>query len=220
MRNSRAKQSKTSYSDIAWWLVPLALFLGLALFLFGRPSKGPDELRVLARPSPDTELVSLGTKPTGAVDLHTEFIPPNESLRQRVLVNLRRFQTEYRQSAPAISVDTATDSTSWNRVAQALSNMLSSTGLSSSVRAPVAAPPDEASADILLYTQQANREIVHEFLKGLSPYINGRILLIFDQRHRLDRMQMIIQHTPQFDADGAVIFPGALESSKSWGQTP
>jgi len=103
----RPKMYRLSYSHIAWWLVPLAVFIGLALLWFGNAEPRPGEPVVLARPTPDTELVALGPASppaTAPADQYPDFIPPDGVLRQRMLENLRRFQTEFRQMAPGASV--------------------------------------------------------------------------------------------------------------------
>jgi len=207
----RSKMYSPTYSNIAWWLVPLAVAIGLALLCFCNADKSPAKPVVLARPSPDTELVALAPPPLAAAttsDRYPDFIPPDGLLQQKVLEHLRRFQTEFRQMAPGASVSSARGSKNRELVAHTLADFFASADLAGSAGAPTTIPlPETVAADVLLYTRKENREIALRFLAAISPYLSGGILLVFDQRFNLDRLHLMIRGTPRFKADGSVVFP-------------
>ncbi|MEE4145440.1 MAG: hypothetical protein V2I26_11615 [Halieaceae bacterium] len=225
MSDFRPKKFSPSYSDIAWWLIPLAVFVGLALLWFGNADESPGEPVVLAWPSPDTELVATGLSSSSAAataNEHASFIPPTGLLHQRVLENLRRFQTEFRQMAPGASVSAAPGSLNRDLVAKALKDLFASTGLTATANVAVNSPvPETALADILLYTRKENREIVHRLIAAIYPYLSGKILLVFDERFTLDRLHLVIQGTPRFNSDGSVAFTGRTAApAQTDGVTP
>lgn len=214
----RPKMFSPSYLDIAWWLFALAVFVGLALLWFGKFDGSPGQPVVLARPSPDTELVATGlpSSPAAAADEHTNFIPPASLLQQKVMENLRRFQTEFRQMAPGATVSAAPGSSNRDLVAKDLEDLFARTGLAASAKVAMTKhKPETASADMLLYTRKENREIVYKFMAAMYPYISGKTMLVFDQRFTLDRLHLVIQGIPRFNSDGSVVFShNPAESAK------
>lgn len=210
MQVLRKKQFRRSYSDIAWWLAPLVVFIGGALLLFGTADdKDPAQPLVLERPSSNTELVVLGSfsgMPTPvASGHHSDFIPPDELLRQSLLEKLHRFRTEFRQMAPAVRVVAAPGSTNRDLVKSALEEVFATVELAPGAETPAAKPLVTAGAGALFYTREANREIAYRLLTAISPYFRGRVLVIFDDSYALDRLLLVIRGTPRFDSDGAVV---------------
>tara|TARA_R110002072_G_scaffold119380_2_gene252173 strand:- start:1417 stop:2082 length:666 start_codon:yes stop_codon:yes gene_type:complete len=212
MQTSRPKRFIPNYAGIAWLIVPLALFIGLLLLLFGSADDDPAQPKVLAKPSPDTELVSIGSAPAStatAASLTTQFTPPDEQLYQRMGENLRRFRTDFRQMAPAINVSAVPGSKNRDKAVAALADMLASEQLSGHPDASVAdtRAKENVAADLILYTRQANREIVFRFLAAISPYLSGRVLLVFNDDFTLDRLHLVFRDEPLFTPSGAVVFP-------------
>jgi hypothetical protein len=220
----RQKMFSTSFADIAWWLFALAVIIGLALLWFGNFDGNPGQPVVLARPSPDTELLATGlpSSPAAAADEHAGFIPPTSLLQQKVLENLRRFQTEFRQMAPGATVSAAPGSSNRDLVVKALEDLFARTGLAASAKVATTKPePETASADMLLYTRRENREIVYKFIAAMYPYISGKTILVFDRRFTLDRLHLVIHGTPRFNSDGSVVFSGnTAESANTAGGKP
>ena len=213
MQSSRPEPSSPNYSGIAWWIVPLALFIGLLLLVFGSADEDPAPPVVLEHPSPDTELVSIGSVPVStAASLTAHFTPPDEQLYQRTGENLRRFRTDFRQLAPAITVSAVPGSKNRDKAVAALADMLASEQLAAD---PSASPVDtrtqeSVEADLVLYTREANRDIVFRFLTAVSPYVNGRVLLVFNNDFTLDRLHLVFRREPWFTPSGAIVFPDEM----------
>lgn len=211
MQSSRPQPLSPNSAIVVWWAVPLVLFSGLLLLVFGSPDDDPAQPLVISRPSPDSELVSIGSAPvstTTAVDYHTQFTPPDGQVYQRIMENLRRFRTDFRQMAPAAVVSAAPGSKSRDKVMATLADMLASEQLSGHLSASKAEAltKDNVEADVVLYTHEANREIVYRFLTAISPYLSGRVLLVFNDNFTLDQLYLVIRGEPLFTPSGAVFF--------------
>lgn len=210
MQSSRPQPSSPNYSTIAWWIVPLALFIGLLLLVFGSADEDPAQPVVLAHPSPHTELVSIGSVSVStAASLTAHFTPPDEQLYQRTKENLRRFRTDFRQMAPAITVSAIPGSKNRYKAVAALADMLASEQLAAdpSASAVDTRTQESVEADLTLYTREANRDVVFRFLTAISPYVSGRVLLVFNDDFTLDRLHLVFRSEPWFTPSGAVVFP-------------
>jgi len=209
MTSFRTTQLNTSYSNIAWFLLPVALLSGLLILLFDTSAIRTSQPQVLGRPAPGTELVSIrAPATTSAGDSVADYVPPDELIHRQVLEKLRLFRTEFRQMAPGVTVSAAPGSAGRNMVAKTLSKFLASAEFATGTGEPsTTALPEQAGADLLLYTREENREIVFQFLTALSPYLNGRVLLVFDHRATLGRLYLVVAGTPRFASNGRVVFP-------------
>tara|TARA_R110002049_G_scaffold108853_15_gene257434 strand:- start:3237 stop:3908 length:672 start_codon:yes stop_codon:yes gene_type:complete len=209
MRESRSANNDRGYAAIAWWLIPLGLLIALIIVLFGSEKPDIDAELTVTPLSAQMERVTIGERVIPGVPnsrLASGYIPPDQSLKDRVLQRLREFQVDFRQSAPAITVVAVPASEERQQLAAELTKLFAQARLGGTQQTN--APPaviDQSRADIVLHVRQSDRDIAHQLLVALSPYLQGSFLLVFNAQNNLDSLLMVVQRTPQFRGDGQVL---------------
>ena len=195
-----------SASRLAWGLIPLAIIIGV-LLLLRPPASDPGATATQLETRPGATLLAVNSAGNAAA-VAPGFVPPAPARRDQVLQRLSQFRADYKQLAPAMTVDYPPDSPDSAKLADELTRALSQYGLDRG--AATAGPtPDNGggnwSAPMVVHTAKGNEETVRRLLEALAPYFSAQVLLVFDDT-RINELTLSIRATPAFTEDGLAVF--------------
>lgn len=187
-----------SIAPLAWWLIPLFLFIGILIYFFGDFDGARSGLLDMHR-APSGEQVWLGDSNIPDQSWSESFVAPSEEVRARLLQNLSRFRGERVQQG--IELEILASAETGHQVAQQLGSALGHYGMGKATRRS-----GEASAVPFTTLRAAPRDrgMARELLAALSPYLKGDIWIQYDESVNTRTMTLLLADDPLFGHDGTV----------------
>lgn len=198
-RRLRGNPSR-SIAPLAWFLIPLLLFIAILIYFFGDTEPQSADIHLL-EVAPSGEGVWLGSPNEPDWVWSESYVAPSEEVRAQLLQNLARFRGERAQQGIQLAVTASADNEAGARAAQQLGTALGQYGLGRTARA--SGESDNATISILRAPPR-DRGMARQLLAALSPYLRGEIWVQYDESISTRSMTLHLADQQLFGEDGTV----------------
>lgn len=197
-RRLRANPSR-SIAPLAWFLIPLFLFIALLIYFFGDTTSRDGDLHLMEA-SPSGEGVWLGEPDEPDWVWSESYVAPAEAVRAQLLQRLARFRGERVQQGIQLSVTASAHNEAGLRVAQQLRAALGQYGLGQTTQ------PSKVNGQTvsILRAPPRDRAMARQLLAAFYPYLRGEIWVQYDESISTRSMTLHLADEQLFGEDGTV----------------
>ncbi|WP_317930114.1 hypothetical protein [Halioxenophilus sp. WMMB6] len=197
-----------------WWLwAPVILVIAGLLVLWLTPGEQYPLPRVLEQNEQGVLLALPVISDSRKVSWQGEWVAASAPAEQTVQALLNQFAEGHASAPPHLQIIAHEGLASREQIAQRLGAALASHQLGGVTIEPFS---DEANkSGVVLHCAIADTALARELLGALTPYLGGRVALLFDQSLAAGSMELLLFGTPYFNGQGQATFdPDIIPAAK------
>lgn len=206
-------EHKNVMKYLAWLILPAVLVVAAVMWVNGNKGGTFPEPKVLETNTQGMLLSLPVVSIDKSVAWQAEWVAESEPGRQAVLQALATLSAQYQQLRPQLQVVAFTGLENREKYARRLGTALAQNNLGKAeLISPLA--EDENKVGVILKCAQGDATVGRKFLGALSPYLGGRVALMYDESLKPSTMQLLLYGVPYFNAQGQATFDPNLYDKK------